>query len=123
MPKGRIVQQTVITLISDISGDEASETVTFGLDGVAYEIDLTEAEAAGLREAVQPFAGSARRIAGRRITGQRAARGGQGTSAAERAAGREERAAIRDWANSNGLPAPDRGRIPEATVEAYRASH
>lgn len=107
------MQRTVIELISDISGEEASETVTFGFDGVEYEIDLTDTEAAGLREALQPFAGAGRRVGGRRTTRKTAGSG---------AAGLEERAAIRAWANQQGLPAPDRGRIPAATVLAFQAA-
>jgi len=111
------VQRTVIELISDISGEEASETVPFGFDGVEYEIDLTDTEAAGLREALQPFAGAGRRVGGRRTT-----RKTTGSGAAGGAAGLEERAAIRAWANQQGLPAPDRGRIPAATVLAFQAA-
>lgn len=110
------MQRTVIELISDISGEEASETVTFGFDGVDYEIDLTDTEAAGLRKSLQPFAGAGRRTGGRRTT-RNAAAGDAGG-----AAGREERAAIRAWATQQGLPAPDRGRIPATTVQAFRAA-
>ena len=38
-----MAQQVTTTLIDDIDGSEASETVLFGLDGTADEIDLTEA--------------------------------------------------------------------------------
>lgn len=32
--------RTVIELIDDLDGSEATETVRFGLDGTEYEIDL-----------------------------------------------------------------------------------
>jgi hypothetical protein len=49
-------------LIDDISGEEAQETVTFALDGVGFEIDLTESHAAELREALQKFVSNGRRL-------------------------------------------------------------
>lgn len=116
------MQRTVIELISDISGEEASETVTFGFEGVEYEIDLTDAEASGLREALQPFAGAGRRVGGRRTTRNTAGSRAAGSGSAGGAAGREERAAIRAWANQQGLPVPERGRIPATTVLAFQAA-
>lgn len=34
-----------------------------------------------------------------------------------------DRARIRQWAQKNNLPAPDRGRLPAATVDAYHAAY
>jgi hypothetical protein len=36
---------------------------------------------------------------------------------------REQRAAIRDWANSNGYTVGDRGRIKAEIIEAFEAAH
>ena len=44
-----MAKKTTITLIYDIDGSEAQETVRFALDGTAYEIDLTTAHADELR--------------------------------------------------------------------------
>ncbi len=35
-----MAQQRTVTLADDIDGDKAVETVSFGLDGRQYEIDL-----------------------------------------------------------------------------------
>jgi len=36
-----MAQKTIVSLIDDLSGEEADETVRFGLDGAQYEIDLS----------------------------------------------------------------------------------
>ncbi len=54
---GPMTQRTVVTLEDDLTGEEAAETVSFALDGRAYEIDLTEANASALREALAPYVG------------------------------------------------------------------
>ncbi|MGA9748848.1 MAG: Lsr2 family protein, partial [Nocardioides sp.] len=45
-----MAQRVHVVLVDDLDGSDADETVTFGLDGVDYEIDLTDAHAAALRE-------------------------------------------------------------------------
>jgi hypothetical protein len=59
MPMAR---QIIETIIDDIDGGEASETVAFGLDGTTYEIDLNDKNAAALRKALDKFIGSARKV-------------------------------------------------------------
>lgn len=58
--------KTVTILVSDLSGEDATGTVPFALDGVTYEIDLTDDEAAQFRVAMQPYVDAARRTGGRR---------------------------------------------------------
>ena len=45
-----MARKTYVELIDDLTGEKAEETVSFALDGVAYEIDLSEENAAKLRE-------------------------------------------------------------------------
>ena len=45
-----MARKTYVELIDDLSGEKADETVSFALDGVAYEIDLSEANATKLRD-------------------------------------------------------------------------
>ena len=40
----------VTLLEDDTDGSQASETVNFGLDGAAYEIDLSDKNASALRD-------------------------------------------------------------------------
>ena len=55
-----------VTLTRDY-GETADETVEFGIDGKSYEIDLSDANAAKLRDALAPYLGHARRTGGRRL--------------------------------------------------------
>lgn len=61
-----MAQKVNIILVDDLDGSEAEETVTFGLDGSQYEIDLNSKNAEAMREALAPFVDSARRVAARR---------------------------------------------------------
>ena len=40
-----MAQKVQVVLIDDLDGGDATETVTFGLDGATYEIDLSEQNA------------------------------------------------------------------------------
>ena len=104
-----MAQKVNIVLVDDLDGSEASETVTFGLDGSTYEIDLTKKNAASLRDALAGYVGNARKVTGSRRGGRRASAATLGPSARE----------VRDWARSNGFKVPDRGRIPADVREAF----
>ena len=64
-----MAQRVKIILEDDLDGSTADETVTFGLDGVTYEIDLSAANAAKLRDDFASWVGHARRSGGRKSTG------------------------------------------------------
>src|SRR6476659_8062445 len=74
-PEKNMAQRVVVTLEDDIDGGEAAETVSFALDGVSYEIDLSEANASKLRDDLASWIGHARRAGGRKSTST-ARRGG-----------------------------------------------
>jgi hypothetical protein len=108
-----MAKRTQTILIDDISGETIEEgkggTLAFSFDGVAYEIDLTDKNADGLRAALSPYTMAASRVG--RKTGTRAKRTSLDATARE----------IRDWARSNGFTVPDRGRIPSDVREAFEA--
>lgn len=109
-----MASKTLIELIDDLDGSPAAETVTFAVDGVSYEIDLNEGNAAQLREAITTWADRGRRTGGRRV------RGTSTTSPPRPApAGKRDLAAIRAWAKDNGHKVSDRGRVPQAVLDAY----
>ncbi|MFC8527200.1 Lsr2 family protein [Nocardia sp. NPDC057227] len=109
-----MARKVVVTVVDDYDGSSpAHETVTFGIDGIAYEIDLSTANAATLRELYGRWIPHARR------TG-RAARAKTGGSPTK--SNRAEMAAIRSWARNNGYQLSDRGRIPVDVVTACRAA-
>lgn len=65
--KGTTVAQKVsIILVDDLDGSEAEETVTFGLDGNVYEIDLAPENAEVLRTALRPYIDAGRRTQAKR---------------------------------------------------------
>lgn len=108
-----MAQQTIVTLIDDLDGSEAQETVTFGLDGVEYTIDLSVDNAAKLRQELSEFVGHARRAGGRK---QRRPDAAHKTATGDR----EVNQAIRDWARSQGREVSERGRIPQNLIVAFR---
>jgi hypothetical protein len=112
------VAQKVMTLLQDdLDGSEATETITFGLDGLTYEIDLSERNAAKLRKVLEPYVAAARRVGSSRPR-QRAARG----SARTRSRSDVDPAAVRAWAASNKIKVSPRGRISAAVIEQFRAA-
>ena len=111
-----MAQKVQVLLVDDLDGGQADETVSFGLDGVAYEIDLSASNATKLRESFADFVGAARK-ASKRSTGRSS--GGRSPARADR----EQTKAIREWARGKGYQVSDRGRIPANIVEEYNASH
>ena len=47
-----MAREVIEKLIDDLDGGEAAETVTFGLDGATYEIDLSKKSAAAFRKSL-----------------------------------------------------------------------
>ncbi len=111
-----MAQKVQVVLIDDLDGGEAAGTVSFGLDGATYEIDLSEQNAAQLREALAPWVGNARRVSGR-PTRSGGRRGGGSSSSST------DTTAIRAWAKENGFKVSERGRISQEVQEAYAAAH
>ena len=107
-----MAQRVQVVLVDDVDGGAADETVSFGLDGVSYEIDLRADNAAALRESLATWVGHARKVSGR---------SGSGTSRTPRAAS-SDTGEIRRWARRNGYEVSERGRIASSITDAYRAS-
>jgi len=111
-----MARRTMVVLTDDVDGSEAVETVVFGLDGVQYEIDLSEANAAALRRAAGLYIENGRRTGGRR-----------GTPAATVAASAPRTSgvnsvAVRAWARAHGIDVPARGRVKAEIVEQFLAA-
>ncbi len=104
-----MAQKVQYLFVDDINGAEAAETMSFSLDGVSYEIDLTAANAKKLRDDLATWVGHARRSGGRKSS-RRASAGG---------ARRGDLSAVREWARNNGHTVSDRGRISAEILAAY----
>ena len=102
-----MAQKVRIILEDDLDGGPADETIRFGLDGAHYEIDLSSANAARLRDAIRPFVAKCTRAP-------------RGTAAPVKR--NPETAAIREWAKANGHKVSDRGRIHQDVQDAYYAA-
>ncbi|SNU01882.1 Lsr2 protein [Ruaniaceae bacterium KH17] len=106
-----MAKKVVVELIDDTDSSPAAETVSFALDGVSYEIDLSDENAAGLRSALAPWISAGRRVSGARRTAARASKGGSDASA------------IRAWARAKGIEVSERGRIPADLRAQYAAEN
>ena len=113
-----MAQRIQVLLVCELHDDDTpgTETITFGLDGASYEIDVCESHAAEVRDRLAGYVGAGRRTGGR---GEH----GPGRSRRRRSRGSGDAARIREWARSQGLPVPERGRIPADLAEKYGASH
>lgn len=111
--------KTTTQLIDDLDGSTAAETVTFALDGVNYEIDLSKRNASAFRKMLNQFMPQARPAsAGRESPRPGSAR----VSAPGVNAHRVELALIRAWAADSNIVVAPRGRISATIVEQYHAA-
>jgi hypothetical protein len=106
----------VVKMLDDIDKTEAAETVPFAIDGMAFEIDLSEANAARFREVMAEFVAHARPVV--------KAPKGKARKASKSSADYDPRE-LRAWWKAQGpemgLPAAtDRARIPNVVIESAR---
>jgi len=106
-----MVTKTVVTLVDDLDGSAAEETVRFAVGGAEYEIDLSRKNARAFRAGLEPFVEHGRKA-------------GRGTSRrpARPSSARERSSDIRAWAKAEGITISDRGRIPASVVAQYEAA-
>lgn len=102
-----MAREWTVILHDDLGRKPATQTVQFALDENQYEIDLSDANAAALREVLNRYLTHGRRVGGRRTT-QAAA------------SDKDERTRIRAWARSEGLNVSKRGRISRSVVDLYQ---
>ena len=101
--------KVLTTLQDDIDGTDATQTIRFALDGVEYEIDVSDRNANRLRNSLSEFIAHGRRVGGRRERRQ--------TSSSD-----VDTKAVRKWAEANGIDINARGRIPTDVVERFKAA-
>jgi hypothetical protein len=102
----------VLTLLQDdVDGSDASQTVSFALDGATYEIDLSDKNASALRDSLSPWIAPARRLRGR---GRPAVLGKTKTF------DQVDNRSVRAWATANKIEISNRGRIAADVIDQYR---
>jgi hypothetical protein len=101
-----------VIITDDLDGSANAETVSFGVGGVTYEIDLGTTNRARLEKVLVPFMEAGRRV-------PVSSRGGAGRTGG----GRADRTAVRTWAKAAGLTVSERGRISADVMRQYEAAH
>ena len=110
-----------VVLLDDVDGSTAAQTVVFGLDGVAYEIDLSDTHAGELRDSLRSWIGHARRVG--RTGPARTGRGPAGRGRSGEGSEGLDLVQVRAWARENGFEISDRGRVSSQVLQAYRDAH
>jgi nucleoid-associated protein Lsr2 len=106
--------KTQVVLVDDLTGDPADTTVKFALDKTEYEIDLSDENAAEMRDGLSRYVDAARKVTG---GGRRSA-----PAAAKSAYAGYDPVAVRAWAAGKGIEVNARGRIKADVVEQFRAA-
>lgn len=120
-----MAKQMITQVFDDLDGSEDATTVRFGLDTVAYEIDLSAVHEKELRAVLAPYVEAARRAqAGGRSPARRSpVRSGPARLKATRPVVREaSNAEVREWALQHGHPVAGRGRIAQSVRDAFAAA-
>lgn len=108
------IEEVTVTMIDDLDGGAATETIAFALEGADYEIDLSKRNAAKLRRVLKPY-----------VEGGRKVRRGSGSRTSGKSVRTEgyDRAEVRAWAKSHRIKVAPRGRIASDVVERWRHSN
>ncbi len=98
--------------VDDLDGHTGHDVgpVSFGLDGVWFEIRLGAANAARLRAVLDRFVRVARRVPG-------------GPPMPVRSVDADPAQTVRQWARAHGYRISDRGRLSAIVLEAYQRAH
>jgi hypothetical protein len=108
--EGTIMATKVLTTLQDdIDGSAAVETIRFALNGVEWEIDLSERNANRLRNSLNDFITHGRKVGAKREHSDASSRDFEPKD-------------VRQWAEANGIDVNSRGRIPAEIVERYRSA-
>jgi hypothetical protein len=119
-----MAQKVLVEIVDDLDGGVATQTVPFALDGISYEIDLSDENAQALRDELARYIGAGLRTGGRRVkvaAGQSTAGSGGGRASSTTAASREHTQQVRAWALDNGYQVSERGRISNEIYAAFEA--
>ena len=107
-----MAQKVEVKLVDDLDGGNADTVVRFSFDGKNYEIDLSNANAEKFRASLAKYVSAARKTGTIKGAG-RSARAkviGAGPSTAE----------VREWAKSQGMQVPERGRLSKELMVQFQ---
>jgi Lsr2 len=110
-----VAQKVSVTYACDYDDkaipDGEQRSLTFGLDGQEYEIDLCAKHSEKFSQVVEKYAEHARKAAMRGAPRKRR----------RTAANRQRSAKIRAWAKTTGIEVSDRGRIPAHVLAGFES--
>jgi hypothetical protein len=109
-----------VVLTDDLDGSEATQTLSYMVDGQEYEIDLSEENIQRFHEALEPFISKSREVQRQAAPARRGRGDGRRRSGSS---GRDDIPQIRAWAESQGMDVSARGRIKKEIIDAYDQAH
>ncbi|MGA9870817.1 MAG: Lsr2 family protein [Rhodococcus sp. (in: high G+C Gram-positive bacteria)] len=115
-----MAKKVYVQLVDDIDDkpiESGGEHIAFSVNGVEYEIDLSDKNAKEFHRKLDYYIEHAARVGGKRAK--------KSPSAAPTRSKRDanQTKAIREWAKSNGYAISARGRIPADVEQAFDAAH
>lgn len=135
-----MAKRTIELYVDDLDGSEADETVSFEIDGKAYEIDLSDDNVAQFRAALAPYLDAGTKTSHWKTKPRKLPRTVNGN--VDQAAKPEpvkpvpvngytrtelppvpDTKDVRRWAKERGLPVPERGRLKPEIYQAYNDAH
>lgn len=106
-----ITEKVVFEVKDDLTGEDIGAggggTAQFGYGGTSYELELTDANRRALEKLLQPYIDVARIV--------------KPAPKNARTAGAPAAAAVRKWARGQGLDVPQRGKLGDDVIAAYKA--
>jgi hypothetical protein len=109
-----MAKEMLETLVDDLDGSPAAETIRLGWNGDWCEIDLSKRNAATLSRTLDRYWAVARPVAGDGWARRRA----KPARTRSKKSNRDPKT-IRAWAVANGIDVPTRGRIPAVVERQY----
>jgi Lsr2 len=109
-----------VVLTDDLDGSEATQTISYTIDGQEYEIDLSDENAQRFHQALEPYVSNSRQVQRQNLASGRGRGNGRRRSGAS---GRSDIAQIREWAMGRNMDVSRRGRIKKEIIDAYDEAH
>ena len=110
-----MAQRVEVSIIDDIDGGKADETITFSLDGAQYVIDLSRENAEQFRESLSRYVDAARKEKSIRATSR-------GAGPKESSSGPNV-SDVREWAKAQGFEVSERGRVAKDLIVRFQEAN
>ncbi|MFY2787059.1 Lsr2 family protein [Rhodococcus sp. KRD162] len=114
-----MARKVYVQLVDDIDEkpiESGGEHITYSVNGVSYEIDLSDKNAKEFHRKLDYYIEHSTKLGGKRTK-----KSGASAAGAKRDANQTK--AIREWAKANGHTISARGRIPAEVEQAFDAAH